>query len=176
MCNFINISKSLAHRYQEYQCYNLLNKEAYFREETTVGKTKGKSIQDLYYKDTLLAKLPTMTEDQFMGITTTAEVLGTVYKAQCCVLIGYHLDLPQFGQVQDILVVENLQVYLVVEVLNTCCFSDHHHSYEVIKISNPEIAIFMPSELKDFQALHMRQVRSEMRTVKLITPKYNIDM
>jgi hypothetical protein len=92
------------------------------------------------------------------------------------VLIGYHLDLPQFGQVQDILVVENLQVYLVVEVLNTCCFSDHHHSYEVIKISNPEIAIFMPSELKDFQALHMRQVRSEMRTVKLITPKYNIDM
>lgn len=111
----------------------------------------------------------------FTSRTATAEVLGTVYKAQCCVLIGRHLDLPQFGQVQDI-VVENLQVYLVVEVLSTCYFHDHYYSYEVVRTPNPQIAIFLPSELKDFQALHMRQVKLEMRTVKLITVKYDIDL
>ena len=39
MGNFLNAPKSLAHRYQEYQCYHLLNKDNYFREETIVGNS-----------------------------------------------------------------------------------------------------------------------------------------
>ena len=68
--------------------------------------------------------------------TSTAEILGTVYKRLSCVLIGYYCDLPLFGQVQDIVMIENSRIQLVVQVLSTCCFNDHYYSYEVAAISH----------------------------------------
>ena len=44
MGNYINIPKSLANRYQEYQCYYLLNNDNYFRQETVIGKSESSCI------------------------------------------------------------------------------------------------------------------------------------
>jgi hypothetical protein len=39
MCNFVNISKSLANQFQQHMCDQQLNNENYLKQETSVPKT-----------------------------------------------------------------------------------------------------------------------------------------
>jgi hypothetical protein len=39
MCNFVNISKSLANQFQQHMCYQQLNTENYLKQETSVPKS-----------------------------------------------------------------------------------------------------------------------------------------
>lgn len=174
MGNFINVAKSLAQRHQEYQCYHQLNKDNFFNEKASVGSTNSKCVADLCYRNKLMEKIPALAEDQCVETTARVEVMGTTYRTGCCLLIGCHLNLPEFAKLQQI-VVHCHEIYLVLEVLTTCRFYDHFHSYEVESSVNPATAILMPSELLDFQVLHIHSIRSEVGTVKLITPKYDID-
>lgn len=100
--------------------------------------------------------------------------MGTAYKKQCCVLIGSHLGLPEFGQVHDI-VVQDSQVYLVVKVLNTVHFCQHYYSYRIFLSTDSRCEILQPLELPDYQVLHIYHVTSGTDTMKFIMPKYDID-
>ena len=150
-----------------------------------------KLVADLCYRNKLVEMVPALTEDQYIETCVThyysyqcivmiisiqlcrtarVEVMGTTYKTGCCLLIGHHLGLPEFAKLQAI-VVHCHEVYLALEVLTTCRFYDHFHSYEVQSSPNPSTSILMPSQLLDFQVLHIHSVGK----IELITPKYDID-
>ena len=105
-----------------------------------------------------------------------AEVMGTMYKKKCCVVIGSHLQLPQFGQVQD-MVIRHPDVYFVIEVLNTIRMNNHYYSYEISHSpNNPQYEFRLPSELPDYQVLHIHHVMTAAGSLKFIVPKYDIDL
>ena len=86
------------------------------------------------------------------------EVLGTLYKMGCFLLIGHQHSLPEFGKLLEIIVcLPNL--YLAVECLTTSHLNNHFHSYEVATSLNPSYQILAPSELVDYHALQMNHVR-----------------
>ena len=55
---------------------------------------------------------------------------GTVYKTPCIVFVEFQCDIPIFGQVQDILFIQE-KFFLVLQLLKAEVFNSHFHAYEV---------------------------------------------
>jgi hypothetical protein len=127
---------------------------------------KGMQGDDFVVRDTLT---------NMLSSAAAVEVMGTMYKRKCCVVISSHLQLPQFGQVQD-MVIHNSDVYFVIEVLNTIQFYNHYYSYEISHSQNPQYDLCLQSELPDFQVLHIHHVMTAARAMNLVLPKYDIDL
>lgn len=101
---------------------------------------------------------------------------GTTYKKGCCVLVCCHEDLPEFAEVEDIVVILP-EIYLILKVMKTIQFYRHFFSYEVEQAeATSSVVILMPSELRDYQVLHVHKVYDGCKTVNLITPKYDINI
>jgi hypothetical protein len=170
----INIPKTLAHWYQKYQCHHLMNVDDYFREETTVGNTTRRSVEDLFYKEELKAKLSTYCDTMQVEIsTTTAEVMGTTYKTKGTVIIGSYPGLPQFGRIENIVCYKS-EVYFIHEVLSTLRFCNHFHGYKVVASSDQQWIILLPCELLDYQVLHTHRVMLDTNILQIVVPRYNI--
>ena len=56
------------------------------------------------------------------------KIYGTLYKEPCALVVDVIDDLPQFGKLKDILVVDE-EVYLHVQLLKTKKYSEHFHAY-----------------------------------------------
>jgi len=98
------------------------------------------------------------------------EVAGTTYKPFCAVVVGYNQDLPTFGQVDEIISVDN-KIYLVTQLLNTEVFNSQYHVYEVTKTSYNSI-----TEIEDLRDYHPLSIYHDTRLIRkfFIPLKYHV--
>ena len=61
------------------------------------------------------------------------KVHGTMYKRPCALVVGIQDDgvFPQFGQLQEILVI-NGDVYFHVQLYSTVKYSEHYHAHAIV--------------------------------------------
>ena len=60
-------------------------------------------------------------------------------------------DLPMFGTLKHIAVVEVNRYYFIVELLHTVCYNPHYHAYEVT--TQGQLTVVQLSELADHHPL-----------------------
>ena len=53
-----------------------------------------------------------------------------MYKTPCIVFVEFQCDVPLFGQIQDVLIIQE-RCYLVLQLLKAEVFNSHYHAYEV---------------------------------------------
>lgn len=94
--------------------------------------------------------------DSEVEIATSAEVSGITYKWGCCVNTGYFDDLPEFGEVKQIICHKSL-VYLAINILKTVQFNDHFHCYEVSVRTVEVCKVLLQSELHDYNVLETQE-------------------
>jgi hypothetical protein len=97
--------------------------------------------------------------------------MAHTHKEDIVVLQCIH-DLPEFGQVKDIVIEEDQRVAFVVNILQTECFNYHYHSYEVT--DSGEFRLVRQDQLIDFHPLCLHQFSVLGVAVKSVQLKYNV--
>ena len=85
------------------------------------------------------------------------EIEGTTYKRGGVAVTESYL-LPEFAVIEDIVVTEKMECYLICKQCETLHFHHHYHSYEVIVA--PSLVAVKPSELADHHTLTLQRVSS----------------
>ena len=99
-----------------------------------------------------------------------AKVHGTLYKNSGAVLIGMKDDLPIFGKIQKILIVQE-DVYFKVKIFETHSYSTHYHAFLVSPSALCQIVC--QTKLLNHMPLHIRSIIGLTRQ-KAIILKFNI--
>ena len=76
--------------------------------------------------------------------------MGTMYKLSCAVVLHFKQDQPTFGEVIEIVTMDE-KIYLVTQLLVTTVFNLHYHAYEVNKTSTYHICEI--EKLRDYHPL-----------------------
>jgi hypothetical protein len=114
--------------------------------------------------------------DPELEVSASAEVSGILYKRDCCVASGYVDDLPEFGEVKEIICYSS-EVYLVVKLLKTVEFNDHFHCYEVSARTDELWKVLLQSELHDYHVLHKSSIVDfSGQALDVIVLKYDLDL
>ena len=104
--------------------------------------------------------------------TSSLSVNGTIYHTQDIVVTEFAEDLPQFGEIVDIVVNKDGAAF-VVHMLQTDCFNDHFHSFEVHDSGN--FRIVDQPQLSDYHPLAIQErVRTPGTILRLVSLKYDI--
>ena len=80
---------------------------------------------------------------------------GLIYKIGYVLVLSMNLS-PLFGLIQNIIVHDVNNYYYVCQHLDTVCFCEHFHSYEVK--STCDIVIIKHNDLYDHTPLHIYHV------------------
>ena len=86
------------------------------------------------------------------------KVNGITYNTGYIVVLSVNLT-PLFGQIQNIIVYDINSYYFVCELLDTVCFCEHFHSYEISVTSG--IVIVKHNELYDHTPLYLYHVNNQ---------------
>jgi len=87
----------------------------------------------------IMVKLSSSTVYLFMCFRANwIKYMGHKYTTACVLLLGIDKDLPHFGEIKNIYVVEN-RIMLEVYLHTTICYEDHFHAYEVRKTTRQQI-------------------------------------
>ena len=85
------------------------------------------------------------------------EIEGTVYRREGVVMTESHL-LPEFAIIEDIVVTEKMECYLLCKECETLHFHHHYHSFEVRL--TPDLIAVNPRDLADFHVLSIQRLTS----------------
>ena len=100
------------------------------------------------------------------------EVMGTMYKPSCILLLCFQCDVPVFGKIKEIYNIDR-EFYVAVQMLSTEVFNKHFHSYEVKSTSS--VYVCPISSVKDYHPLWCYQCFSEeLYGTTFIPLKYHI--
>ena len=110
----------------------------------------GKAVSVTVVPSELQARLPTEND---VFLTNWVTVNGTLYKKHCGLLLQAKHDIPVFGKLLDIYVV-NTVLYFYVNVLETVEYSTHFHCFIVKK--SPRDGIVLSSDLSLHVPHHIR--------------------
>ena len=81
------------------------------------------------------------------------EIEGTIYRREG-VVVTESLLVPDFAVVEDIVVTDKMQCYLICKECDTLQFHSHYHSYE-IRVT-PSLIVVRPNELADHHLLSLQ--------------------
>jgi hypothetical protein len=105
------------------------------------------------------------------------EIDGTVYKVGSCVQLGNRDELPEFAEIQKILVQRDLNmIRFLTSKFTTLCWNEHFQAYEVEKCYYGEdgISLVKQSTLSYFLPLHVVKPFGHHRGTNYIAPRYEI--
>jgi len=85
--------------------------------------------------------------------TNWVRVCGTLYRVGVIVLVKMMSDMPQFGQVVDIVLHHSTKPLLVVDTLDTVRFNRHFYAYEVNEKTTRAFQVIKQEELADHHTL-----------------------
>ena len=89
--------------------------------------------------------------------TKWAKIHGILYKSLCAAVVGLQDNVkPQFGQIEDILVINN-EVYFNVKLLETSHFSEHYQCY-VVTYTTEHTTIHHSHLVFHITPLHIRNI------------------
>ena len=107
-----------------------------------------------------------------MFSVTWAEINGTLYKPGAFVVVQSDL-MPQFGKIEDIVIIDTDNSFFVVSIYKTNVFNSHYHAYEVFSCKPSVYLLIRPNDLIDHHVLHLYNVLSHPH-VSFIPLKYHI--
>lgn len=133
MCNFTNVTKTLAYRHQCYALYAVLSNK-HCRTTFMPGQSQTVLLCDSPFGDAVCAVTGCERTDE-VETAVTLDVAGLQYKANSFFVIGMDEDLV-FGQAVCFVSVSADQWYVVMRATDTLCYDAHFHSY-AIALCNP---------------------------------------
>lgn len=111
----------------------------------------------------------------FLCSVSRLDINSVVYKKRAIVVLAAEEDdLPVFGEIQHVVVVDVDNYYFVVLILDTICFQPHLHSYEVQHPSSPEYGVVKPNDLVDHHPLGLYTCTVLHQSLQLVSLKYHI--
>ena len=81
--------------------------------------------------------------------------------------------MPQFGLIDEILVIDVENYFFLCRLFVTDCFNHHFHSYEVSWTIPPLFNVYMQTDLADHHVLHQYKL-SSWPSISFIPLKYHI--
>ena len=99
---------------------------------------------------------------------------GTMYKKHCALVVGTQKDgvFPEFGKVEDILVVDN-ELYFHVQLCLTMKYSKHYHAD--VFVTRKEYLTIIHTQLLSHIPLHIRSIAGLTRPgEKAVVLKHHI--
>ena len=108
----------------------------------------------------------------FVSSISWVQLNGAMYKHGNIVVLSMD-DVPTFGVIEDIIVLQTDVYYLVCSLLVTECFSHHFHAFQVHKVQPTEYIISEPSTLHDTHVLGAYAIPSNP-TAMYIPLKYQL--
>ncbi|XP_065893179.1 uncharacterized protein [Dysidea avara] len=127
--NYKNIAKSLPVHHQKHICYKLADAENFLKPPSTVGPATLCDLDNLSYKDLLTETCHGISERTIYRVNWV-EIMGTTYKPTILVIVDYYQDVPIFGEIHDIISVDQ-KFYLATYLFITNGYNPHYHAYEV---------------------------------------------
>lgn len=174
VCNFKNITKSMAYRHQMYLCYQMICRQSYKDVASEIGPGSCvllNSLPNCEVLSELLGMYP-LFGDVFLA--KWANVFGTKYRPGMMVVIDRTNDFcPVFGEITHILVVRD-NVQLILERWTTLHFSKHYHAYAVMPNLPAVINVSSVGCLIDHHPLHAVKSYSKDDTQFYISTRYRI--
>lgn len=151
-CNFQNIAKTLAVKYQMAQCYAFLleqpleNQDIELNQEQVSTLSRVGSILDMMAAEIVAAKLNIGLEEEitFVG---AAKIHGYEFREGTAVITSWNDDEPEFGSVQCVLL-KNSGIYIVLNLFKTIGFQRHLQAYAV-ETTSDLIETVCPRQLFD---------------------------
>jgi len=157
ICNFRNISKSLAHKHQLKFCYRIFSNDSLSEYDLVVG------TGNMVVSDTIDGDETEISLSQF-GIKCPLfnakwiTLNGTTYRPGQTLLIGVMNDMPLFGELICVFVDNDRIVHFIVNELDTICYVEHFNVYEVEKTCKQKY--ITPQDLLDHRSLQCRRLPS----------------
>lgn len=137
--NFLNLSKTLATRYQKEECISQVGDDPYhhplFSSELSVGPPKALSHIDIFHlKRQISLFCGQDASNSFISAYSSnhVTVCGTKYLInQCYLLVGFNFSMPQFGLLKKIYIVNSTDIMFETEMLDTVKFDKDLQAYQV---------------------------------------------
>lgn len=174
VCNFKNITKTMAQRHQMYLCYQLLSKQSFQEASFEVGPgscTLLNSLPDCHILSNLLGMYP-LFGDVF--VAKWAVVHGIKYRKGMMVAFDRtDCHYPIYGKIRDVITVRNT-VHLVLEKWETLYFKQHFHAYVVCPTEPSAVTVKTTEQIIDYHPLHAVHSYSPCDENYYISPRYRI--
>lgn len=156
--NFINIAKTVAEKHQMKQCYGFLLKQDVEQREIEIFGQDVVPASTLQCAETVCQALqcPLYAD---VTLASAVQICGYKYRPHTCVLCDWNEELPQFGEVLQIIIFNGTINFLVQS--HTTLFYDTHYCAYAVKITSDKVQLIQACELKDYRPLHTVQSYDE---------------
>ena len=131
--NFKNLTLSVSKHLQLVKCSSLQNDSVFETRRKETGPLETHLCHEIIDFDSI----QTHHFDPYskVNVAPWVKIQGWEYRVHTVVLLKMAAEtvngLPVFAQVKKILVKENNDFFLIISHLNTDCFSEHYHAFEV---------------------------------------------
>ena len=88
----------------------------------------------------------------------------------CALLVRVEDDYPQFGELQDIYIVDGNRVVCDIKPYHTTSFLKHYHAFVVCPTQDSELVCI---DLYNHLPYHVRQVHHDGVNKRIIVPQYH---
>ena len=150
VCNFKDISYTIAERNQIRQCHMHFTGGAF--KDTMVEHLKSLLVRDIEGKDEVLHRFPELGEADEIQVTNRVSISGTEYRSGMILITGAEEYMPAFGQVKAVYGIGDT-FYLFGVLWRTDGFDDHYFAYEVCCPRRKRYFLLKQCELKDYHPL-----------------------
>nr|XP_054775349.1 uncharacterized protein LOC129283670 [Lytechinus pictus] len=160
VCNFTNITKTLAYRNQMQLCYLVMSRQTTVEREFEVGPGTSVILASLEDADVIAQSVEIPLYDEVYR-AHWCKVHGIVYQENMMVVVDKTGDGdPLFGKIGVVLSV-GTSVFLVCDLWETVGFRQHFHAYVVQPAPAKNVCVVKPEDLDVFYSLHANQSYAE---------------
>jgi hypothetical protein len=174
VCNFVNISKTLADRHQRNSFYLRLCQQ-YNRSICLVGhrQSENRPAADYAFCNAVCGKLG-ISSAETMYVAIKFELAPVTYRKGYCFITGFDgSGRPQFGEAVAYVSCDGEMWFVVDEKLQTCNCECHFHAFEVKKEKTNNFSCFAFDNLEDYHPLfsYSRLLDGDHKFIRL---KYHV--
>lgn len=173
VCNFQNVSKTLAHRNQMLLCYNLMSKKTLVEKTIEVGPGESVLLASLENAATIAQNLGIALYDEIY-VAKWCKVHGTEYRKNLMVLLDKADDgAPVFGKIMHVLSFRST-VSFICELWQSVGFDRHYHAY-IVQLKHPQDIVFSDIDnLIDFHPFQANKSYKKDCLLYYISPRYSV--
>ena len=150
--NFMKIEKTVATGHQMSQSYSFLLKEGVQQKEISIQKQHVTRASNLPHAQRVCEILQ-ITEDHDVIAVTSVEIHGYQFKANRLLLLRWNDDLPVFGEIKAIVLIEGT-IKLVIQPWLSLYFQRKYHAFVVSPSRDFDIEVVVVEDLTDYRPVH----------------------
>ncbi|MFO0089362.1 MAG: hypothetical protein ACK518_00865, partial [bacterium] len=174
--NFKNITLSVANHLQASFCASMLTGEMFDMDRIETGPLVTHVFRDLFEYDVLLQN--SLDPEALVNVAKWVKVSGWDYRSESVILIKYshstNSGLPEFAKIVKVLMLENREILIQINSLNTVCFNAHYHSFEVENTNPLTMRIMSLKKLPECEPLYIMRNNEKNCAKYFLSPRHII--